>query len=165
MLNRGWFAINLAKEEDLRWIQNKRSHIDHSHVLLKPWHPLFDASKERVDIIPIWVRMPALPLHFWDLYHFKWIGDILGTFLEVDLSYLETNEKKVARILVNINLREGLDEYINMDWGQVIIPQLLDYENVSFHCRRCHAYGHPVSACSLPGRTLNGSRRKGASAS
>ena len=102
MLNRGWFAINLAKEEDLRWIQNKSWHINHSHVLLKPWHPLFDASKERVDVIPIWVRMPALPLHFWDLYHFKRIGDILGTFLEADLSYLETNEKNVSRILVNI---------------------------------------------------------------
>ena len=115
MLSRGWFAINLAKEEDLRWIQNKSWHIDHSPVLLKPWHPLFDASKERVDVIPIWVRLLALPLRFWDLYHFRRIGDILGTFLEVDLSYLETNEKKVARILVNINLREGLAEYINLD--------------------------------------------------
>ena len=122
MLNRGWFAINLAKEEDLRWIQNKSWHIDHSPVLLKPWNPLFDASKERVDVIPIWVRLPALPLHFWDLYHFRRIGDILGTFLEADLSYLETNEKKVAHILVNINLREGLAEYINLDWGPVIIP-------------------------------------------
>ena len=83
----------------------------------------------------------------------------------MDLSYLETNEKKVAHILVNINLREGLAEYINLDWGPAIIPQLLDYENVPFHCRRCHAYGHPVSACTLPVRTLNGSRRKGASAS
>ena len=47
----------------------------------------------------------------------------------------------------------------------MIIPQLLDYENVLFRCWRCHAYGHPVSACTLPVRTLNGSRRKGASAS
>ena len=117
-----------------------------------------------MDVIPIWVRLPALPLHFWDLYHFRRIGDILGAFLEADLSYLETNEKKVARILVNLNLREGLAEYINMDWGSMIIPQLLDYENVPFRCRRFHAYGHPVSACTLPVCTLNGSRRKGAPA-
>ena len=93
---------------------------------------MFDASKERVDVLPIWVRMPALPLHFWDLYHFKRIGDIIGTFLEADLSFRETNEKKVVRILVNINLREVLAESINLEWGSEIIPQLLDYENVSF---------------------------------
>ena len=87
MLNRGWFAVNLEKEGDLSWIQSKCWHIDHSTVLLKPWSPLFDASKERVDVVPVWVRLPALPLHFWDLYHFRRIGDMLGTFLEADLSF------------------------------------------------------------------------------
>ena len=95
------------------------------------------------------------------MYHFRRIGDILGTFLEADLSFVETKEKKVARILVNINLREGLAESINLDWGLVIIPQILDYENVPFRCRRCHVYGHPVSECTLPGRFVNGSTRKG----
>ena len=85
---------------------------------------------------------------------------MLGSFLEADLSFLESREKKVARILVNINLREGLVESINLDWGPVIIPQILDYENVPFRCRRCHAYGHPISACKLSARPQNGSRRK-----
>jgi len=158
MLNRGWFALNFQREEELRWVLNKSWHLDHSPVLLKQWHPLFDASRERVDVIPIWVRMPALPLHFWELYHFKRIGDILGSFLEADFTYLETHERKVARILVNINIREGLAEYINLEWGPIIHPQLLDYENVPFRCRRCHAYGHPVSECSKPAWTPNGGR-------
>ena len=160
-LNRGWFAVNLEEEADLRWIQSQCWHIDHSPLLLKPWSPLFDASRERVDVLPIWVRLPALPLHFWDLYHFRRIGEILASFLEADLSFLETKEKKVARILVNINLREGLAESINLEWGPMIIPQILDYENVLFRCRRCHVYGHPASACSSPGRNMKGSRRKG----
>jgi len=106
------------------------------------------------------VQLPALPLHFWDLYHFRRIGNILGVFLEADLSFLETHQKQVACILVNINIREGLAETINLDWGPVIIPQILDYENVPFRCRRCHAYGHPVSECSLPVRTYFGGRNK-----
>ena len=36
MLNRGWFTINLTKEEDLKWILRKSWHIDHTFVLLKP---------------------------------------------------------------------------------------------------------------------------------
>ena len=162
MLNRGWFAINLTKEEDLCWIQSKSWHINHTPVLLKSWNPMFDASKERVDEIFIWVRMPALPLHFWDFFHFRRIGYILGTFLEADLSFLETHEKKVAHILVNIDIREGLAESINMDWGPEIIPQTLDYENVPFRCKRCHAYGHPALDFPLPKHAHFGFRRKGA---
>jgi len=136
----------------MRRILNKNWNLINVPVLLKPWHPLFDASRERVDVSPIWVRLPGLPLHFWKPYHFKGIGDILGTFLEADMSYLETLDQSVARILVSINLREGLAEQINLDWGPVIIPQLLDYENVSFRCRRCYVYGHPASECNMPPR-------------
>ena len=89
---------------------------------------------------------------------------MLGSFLEADLSFLETREKKIARILVNINLREGLAESINLDWGPVIIPQILDYENVPFQCRRCHVYGHPALACTLSVRPQNDSRRKASEA-
>ena len=82
MLNRGWFAINLEKEEDFRWIQTKSWHIDHSPVLLKPWHPLFDASKERVDVIPIWVRLPAASPSFLGFVSFqanwRYFGDLFG---------------------------------------------------------------------------------------
>ena len=146
------------KEEDLRQILNKSWAIEHSPVLLKPWHPLFDASRERVDKIPIWVRLPALPLHFWGPVHFRRIGDILGTYLDADFSYLETHEKKMARIMVNINIREGLAETINLDWGPTVISQILDYENIPFRCRRCHKYGHPASDCDLPVRTINGKK-------
>jgi len=158
MLTRGWFAFRFKKEEELRRVLNMNWQLKNAPVLLKLWHPLFDASRERVDVSPVWVRMPALPLHYWDPYHFRKIGDILGTFLEADMSFLETLEQRVARILVNINLREGLAERINLDWGPVIIPQLLDYENVPFRCRRCHEYGHPASECSKPQRPHHGGR-------
>ena len=73
---------------------------------------------------------------------------------------METHYKQVARILVEVNIREGLPETIDLDWGPDIITQPLDYENVPFWCRRCHAYGHPVSECHLPLCTLNGGKRK-----
>lgn len=158
MLTRGWFAFRFKKEEELRRVLNLNWQLKNAPVLLKLWHPLFDASRERVDVSLVWVRMPALPLHYWEPYHFRKIGNILGTFLEADMSYLETFEQRVARILVNINLREGLAERINLDWGPVIVPQLLDYENVPFRCRKCHEYGHPASDCSKPQRHHHGGR-------
>ena len=64
MLLRGWFAVVVKSEDDMRLILNKNWHVNHSPVLLNPWHHLFDVGRERVDRIPIWVRLPGLPLHF-----------------------------------------------------------------------------------------------------
>jgi hypothetical protein len=69
----------------------------------------------------VWVRLPALPLQFWTLDYFKAIGNFLGEFLEADLSFEETKQRKVARILVNLNVREGLGEEIDLSWGSLLI--------------------------------------------
>ena len=111
-----------------------------------------------MDSVPIWVRLPGLPLHYWKEEHLRAIGNILGTFIEADLAFERTNLKQVARILVNINIREGLAEEMTLTWGPVKIRQVLDYENVPFRCRRCHAYGHPASECRLPLNTRKGKR-------
>jgi len=159
LLNRGWFAFKFKSEEELSQILNQNWQMNHVPVLMKRWHPRFDASRERVDESPVWVRLPGLPLHYWEPIHFKNIGNILGTFLEADLSYLETFDQRVARILVSINLREGLAEQMNLIWDSEVTLQILDYENVPFRCRRCYVYGHPASECSLPPRTGKGGWR------
>jgi len=160
LLTRGWFAVTFTKEEDLAKILNKSWSLDQSPVLLKKWHPMFDARIERVDLIPIWVKMPGLPLQYWNEFHLRGIGSMLGTCLEVDLSFLKTHVKQVARVLVSINIREGLAENINLKWGPDVFTQILDYENVPFRCRRCHAYGHPISECNIPERNTAGGRKE-----
>jgi hypothetical protein len=84
---------------------------------------------------------------------FKRIKNCLGEFLEVDMSFKESGQMKVARILVCINVREGLVEEIELKWGPYAHTQNLDYEDVPFHCRQCHQYGHLVVDCHLLLRT------------
>jgi hypothetical protein len=155
-LSRNWFAFNFLQPEHAKWVLGKNWSVNFSPLLLKPWSPLFDASREKLDKIPVWVRLPALPLQFWSLDYFKAIGNFLGDFLEADLSFEETKQRKIARILVNLNVREGLGEEIDLSWGNYTHTQLLDYENVPFRCRRCHQYGHLVATCHLPLRTKGG---------
>jgi hypothetical protein len=70
-----------------------------------------------------------------------------GEFLVADMGFVESGEMSVARILVLLNIREGLKEFLNLtDLGRTRV-QILDYEGVPFHCRRCHEYGHIVKDC------------------
>jgi hypothetical protein len=140
-LTRNWFAFNFLQSEHAKWVLGKFWSVNNSPLLLKPWNPLFDASRERMDKILVWVRLSVLPLQFWTLEHFKAIGNFLGDFLEADMTFEETKQRKVARILVCLNVREGLGEEVDLKWGMYSHTQKLDYENVPFRCRRCHQYG------------------------
>ena len=96
------------------WVLARNWTIEQCLVLHKIWSPTFDASCERVDEVPIWVRLPSLSRQYWSKEHFICIGNILGTFLKADLTYKVTKLHRVARILVNINVREGLYEEIHL---------------------------------------------------
>ena len=65
---------------------------------------MFDADREILDKIPVWVWLPGLPLEFWNLTSLKDLGDSLGVFLKVDLSFIKTHRKYVARVLVSMNI-------------------------------------------------------------
>jgi hypothetical protein len=64
--------------------------IDSTLVLLKKWEPTFDAATERLDTIPIWVRLPGLPPQYWSKKCFQVIGNELGSFIKEDMSFKET---------------------------------------------------------------------------
>jgi len=53
--------LKLRKEEEAKWVLKSLWYIDLVLVLLKKQSPLFDASRERVDELPIWVRLSRLP--------------------------------------------------------------------------------------------------------
>ena len=72
------------------------------------------------------------------------------------MSFKITNLRRVAWIMVNINVREGLYEEIHLSWGNTFFKQQLDYKNIPFRCCRCHTYGHLAVDCSLGVRMING---------
>lgn len=149
VLSRGWFALHFHRPEYTQWILSQYWHIALSPVMLKRWDPLFDPEREQLGSGPIWVRLPGLPWQFWTPYVFKRIGDTLGTYLEHDRSYEKTGIRTMARILVHLDTRPGLEEKITLHHSHVSRKQLLDYEGVPFRCRRCHKIGHLYKDCPL----------------
>ena len=110
---------------------------------------MFNDRWEHVDVVPMWVRLPSFSLPFWTMEHFMHIGNLLGNFLEVDFSFNSTGLKRVAHILVSINIRNGLPGAMRIAWKDYSHLQTLDYENVPFCCHHCHEYGHPAIECPL----------------
>ena len=81
--------------------------------------PLFDADSEQMDRRAIWVRLIGLPLEFWNPASLKDLGNAIGTYLEADFSYLQTQRRAVVQILVSIDIRIELKECLNLIRGNV----------------------------------------------
>ena len=55
----------------------------------------------------------------------------------------------MGKVLVLLDLRQGLAADLLIKRGVSEFCQPIDYMGLPFRCNRCHAYGHLISACSL----------------
>jgi len=64
-------------------------------------------------------------LHFTRVEHTNWVlsedvlrrlGNVLGSYLDHDKSYLMTGMMAYARVLVHLDTSDGLQEYITIQW-------------------------------------------------
>ena len=69
---------------------------------------------------------------------FRMLGNTLGTFLEADVSFLETGICCLGKVLVLLDMGNGLAEDIVIKKGEFVFTQPLDYVGLPFRCNRCH---------------------------
>jgi hypothetical protein len=79
-MSRGWFMLIFSEQSQATTVLQKSWSIDSSLILMKLWNPTFDVASERLDSIPIWVRLSGLPPHLWNEKCFQAIGNFLGSF-------------------------------------------------------------------------------------
>ena len=116
-------------------------------LFIKPWHIGFNSAEEIPSRVPVWVRLPRLPLEFWreDILHS--ISLLLGKPVG---SATQTQDRKVisyARICVEVDLNNPLPDSIEICLGPFSWIQQLDYETLPFRCRICREYGKLLRKC------------------
>lgn len=82
---------------------------------LKIWTLLFDARREKIEYESIWVRILGLPMQFWSMERFRAIGNYLGHFINVDMSFKVLGLMKVTQILVNLDVRASILEEMKIN--------------------------------------------------
>lgn len=146
-LARGWLGFTTHSKEDTAWIMQDFWDIEGSPLYLQRWTPLFNDQMTIVDYELVWVRLPHLPLNLWHPRILEAIGNYLGVFHKVDLSFLQIGRRMVARILVGLQIYKGLADRLPIQYSCGTHVQSVDYEGLPFRCHRCHKWGHLVAEC------------------
>jgi hypothetical protein len=114
-------------------------------MYLNQWTPNFSPENDIPSIVPVWVRLPFLPLHCWNDETIKNIGNTLGRFID----QVEPRDRlqPCARLCVEVDLEKGLPEAIQLTLDGWSYIQTEDYQQLSFKCKAFHEYGHFAKNC------------------
>jgi hypothetical protein len=146
-LLRGWICIQFLSVSDSQKMLDSTWLFGRGSIVLKRWHCEFHPDREPIKIRHLWLKLPGLPLQFWSREALEAIANTVGRFITVDEDNFFSLERKIAKVLIEINIEDGLPAEIRINWGTHVFHQRLDYVGIPFRCLKCRDTGHLKSHC------------------
>lgn len=140
----GYFLLRFMNREDKETVMMRGPYtIRNMPIILKEWTPDFNLSKDLERTMPIWVKLPQLPLCLWGLKSLNKIGSAIGNPLMTDECTAQKLRVSYARILVEVDITQKLVEEITIsDRTGGKIKQIVEYEWKPEFCEKCQKAGH-----------------------
>ncbi|CAN1149425.1 hypothetical protein LINPERHAP2_LOCUS17012 [Linum perenne] len=94
-------------------------------------------------VVIVWVRLPGIPLEYYDATILRIIGDRIGKTVRLDHTTLEGSRGNFARICVEVDLSKPL-----LSKYRLRRPiRRVEYEGLHTICYVCGCYGHGQGEC------------------
>ncbi|CAN1125434.1 hypothetical protein LINPERHAP1_LOCUS10832 [Linum perenne] len=113
------------------------------YISVARWTPQFN-EEEPLEKILTWVRLPRLPIHYFNQLAVTRIGNHIGRTVRLDLATTEGARGRYARVCVEVDISKPLI-------GKFMIEDrtfLVEYESLENICHHCGIYGHKIDNCS-----------------
>ncbi|CAK8565025.1 unnamed protein product [Lathyrus sativus] len=117
-------------------------------LLIREWRPDFKIKDELLRTLPIWVKLPQLPIVLWGDTSLNKIGSALGNPIMTDECTANRLRVSYARILVEMDITKELPQSITIaDHAGEKMQQSIEYEWRPLFCNKCQKVGH---CCEKP---------------
>ncbi|CAN1150992.1 hypothetical protein LINPERHAP2_LOCUS17911 [Linum perenne] len=140
----GFYVVNFESVADYEralfggpWMVN-----DH-YVVIKEWRPHFRPEDTVLSTLRVWVRLPGIPLEYFDRSILQIIGDRIGRTVRIDNTTLEGSRGNFARICVEVDLSKPLLSKYRLRRR----VRRIEYEGLHTICFNCGCYGHKDGDC------------------
>ncbi|KAK4734210.1 hypothetical protein R3W88_008471 [Solanum pinnatisectum] len=126
----GYFVVRFANEEE-----RDKVLCAGPHYLLK--------RHEILTTIPLWIKLPNLPLNCWNSVVLSKIHSSLGKPLYTDECTTQASRISFARILIEMDVTRPLPKMIKIrDLKERVLEQQILYEWKLMFCQKCLQMGH-----------------------
>lgn len=140
-----FFLIKLYLKEDYVKILSGGPWFVGGHFLsIRGWVPNFKPSTASVSSIAVWVRLPELPVEYYEPSILRDLGNAIGPVLRIDTHTTTETRGRFARLCVQVDLEKPLIRVIKC--GDLEHP--VQYEGIHSMCFSCGRVRHKVKGCS-----------------
>ncbi|XP_050229293.1 uncharacterized protein LOC126678439 [Mercurialis annua] len=113
------------------------------YLSVQMWNEEFNCSMGCVHSIQAWIRLPGMPIHYYNKKVLRFIGQMVGKVVKIDYCTELAERGKFARIAVEIDLTKPLVAQFRID-GRL---QKVEYECLPRICFNCGKFGHVKDSC------------------
>ena len=108
-LGKGFFLVRFSNNDDYDYVlQGGPWFIGEYFLTIKPWEPYFIAYEAKLTSVAVWVRLPELPIEFYEASVLREIGSVIGPVLHIDSYTASEIRGGYARLCVQIDLEKPL---------------------------------------------------------
>ncbi|KAJ1422816.1 Zinc finger, CCHC-type [Sesbania bispinosa] len=156
-IDNDYFVVCFTDWSDLSKVYEGGPWVIMGHYLVvQRWEPEFLPYEDEFKKVSVWIRVPRLPIEFYD-DHILWIiRDVVGHTINIDQNTLRQYEDivgtsmvmergKFARIFVEVDLRKVLISRFRLN-GRVYH---VEYEGLHLICFNCGRFGHRKECCPI----------------
>ncbi|CAN1162280.1 hypothetical protein LINPERHAP2_LOCUS24412 [Linum perenne] len=133
-----FFLVRFSEDDDYqRALFDGPWKIFDYYITVARWTPDF-SDEAPIQKIMTWVRLPKLPIQFFNRLAVERIGNHIGKTVRLDMATSEGARARYARVCVEVDLsRPLLGKYVIEDK-----VYLFEYESLDNICYSCGLYGH-----------------------
>ncbi|XP_074267200.1 uncharacterized protein LOC141590511 [Silene latifolia] len=117
--------------------------IDDHYLTIRKWVPNFVPSENSIKKLTTWVRIPNLPVEYFNPTFLKKIGSKIGEVIRIDENTTTVQMGQFTRLSVEVDLSKPLLSKFRL-YGKVYCIQ---YEGLKMICFKCGRLGHLTETC------------------
>ncbi|XP_050280478.1 uncharacterized protein LOC126721484 [Quercus robur] len=138
-LGKDFFLIRFGLVEDYNNVIKGGPWFVGEHFLtIIVWEPNFRPANAVFNMFAVWIRLPELPIEYYELSVLREVGNTIGPVLRIDSNTATEVQGQYARICVQVDLNKPLVRKILLEgWVQEI-----QYEGINTLCFSCGRVGH-----------------------
>lgn len=84
------------------------------YLSIRCWEPNFKSSKANLSSVAIWIRLPELPIEYYDPSALKEIGEAFSPVLRVNAHTATESRGRFAWLCVQVNFNEPIVKLLKM---------------------------------------------------
>ncbi|KAK1257466.1 hypothetical protein QJS04_geneDACA024718 [Acorus gramineus] len=124
--------------------------------VIQRWNRDIRLELERLKSIPVWIKFPNLPLHFWSRTCIAKIASLIGTPLYLDSPTASRSRSAYARVCVEVEPDSTLPDEVFVEvrnGDREAIRVTYDWKPEA--CAHCKTFSHDDAICSKKPRFIN----------